>query len=313
MGGKDMSQREFAEYEDTFADIVNVLLLNGKRLITPEELKAATIKSSYKDKKLRLRMQERDVAKFWERCNIIIAMIGMENQISVHRAMPVRLIGYDGATYRDQLNKIEPEDELLTDGKDKALLIYPVINLVLHFDYKRRWTVPSTLKECFANVPPELEPYINDYKINVFEIAWLPDDTIGKFQSDFRFVADYYSQMRKTGKWQPMPGKVAHMKELFDMFNALTGDKRFIEMYDNRKGDVDDMSCVALDYLATEYADKFRADLAAEYRSAGLDEAREKSALNMFADNLPIEKIVQYSDLSLQATIELGKKHGYIK
>ena len=105
-----------------------------------------------------------------------------------------------------------------------------------------------------------------------------------------------------------MPGKVAHMKELFNMFNALTGDNRFIEMYDNRKGDENDMSCVALDYL--------KADLEAEYtnrvRSEGMDVAREKNALNMFADRLPIDKIVQYSDLSLQAVTELGKKHGYI-
>ena len=313
LGEKDISQREFAEYEDTFADIVNVLLLKGKRLILPDELKEATVKSSYKDKKFRLRMQERDVAKFWERCNIIIAMIGLENQVSIHRAMPVRIIGYDGATYRDQLNKTEPDDELGAGNEQKVLSIYPVINIVLHFDYKRRWTAPRTLKECFENVPPELDPYINDYKINLFEVAWLPDETIAQFQSDFRFVADYYSQMRKTGKWQPMPGKVAHMKELFDMFNTLTGDKRFIEMYANRKGDVDDMSCVALDYLAAEYADKMRDTVRNEGRNEGIDAAREKSALNMFADKLPIDKIVQYSDLSLQAATELGRKHGYIQ
>ena len=52
-------------------------------------------------------------------------------------------------------------------------------------------------------------------------------------------------------------------------------------------------------------------------RNEGLNEgiyaAREKSALNMFADKLPIDKIVQYSELSLQAATELGRKHGYIQ
>ena len=94
MSEKDISQREFAEYEDTFADIVNVLLLKGKRLILPDELRDATVKSAYKDKKTRLRMQERDVAIFWKRCNIILAMFGPENQVSIHRSMPVRMIGY---------------------------------------------------------------------------------------------------------------------------------------------------------------------------------------------------------------------------
>ena len=50
-----------------------------------------------------------------------------------------------------------------------------------------------------------------------------------------------------------MPGKVKHLKELFDLFSAVTKDNRFIEMYQKSKGDVNDMSCVALDYLANEY------------------------------------------------------------
>ena len=50
-----------------------------------------------------------------------------------------------------------------------------------------------------------------------------------------------------------MPGKAKHLKELFDLFSAITGDTRFIEMYQKSKGDVSDMSCVALDYLAEEY------------------------------------------------------------
>ena len=131
--------------------------------------------------------------------------------------------------------------------------------MVLHFDYERHWTGVRTLKECFKNILPELEPYVSDYKINVFEIAWLPDETIAKFKSDFRYLADYYSQMRKTGKWKPMPGKVKHLKELFDLFSAVTGDTRFIEMYQKSKGEVSDMSCVALDYLAEEYKAKCEA------------------------------------------------------
>ena len=38
LGEKDLSQRQLAEFEDTFADIVNTLLLDGKRTIKPSEL-----------------------------------------------------------------------------------------------------------------------------------------------------------------------------------------------------------------------------------------------------------------------------------
>jgi len=248
VGEKDLTEKQLFELEDVFADIVNVLLLNGKTLILPEELTPAKKDSIYKDKELKMHMQERDVAKLWTQKNVRLAFFGLEDQTSIDYDMALRIIGYDGAVYRAML--LEKEKK----GADFPL--YPAITMVLHFDYEHRWTAPSTLKECFKNIPPELEPYVSDYKINVFEIAWLPNETISKFKSDFRYLADYYSQMRKTGKWKPMPGKAKHLKELFDLFSAVTGDTRFIEMYKKSKGEVSDMSCVALDYLAEEYTAK---------------------------------------------------------
>ena len=324
MGVKDLTQKQLAEYEDIFADIINVLLLGGKRLIKPNELKPAKRDSLYKDKSMKLRMQERDIAKFWEKGGIRLAFIGLEDQTKIHRAMPLRVIGYDGAVYRDELNAVKPEDEV-EDGTEKFLLrLYPVITLVLHFDYEHRWTAPRTLKECFTNIPKGLDPYINDYKIHVFEIAWLPDDTIAKFKSDFRFVADYYSQMRKTGKWHPMSRKVKHVKELFELFNALTNDNRFIEMYTGRQEEENNMASIALDYWADVYTEKGRAEGRVEGRAEGEKSgirkgrtegrasAREEIALAMFADHFPVDKVAKYSKLTLKKATALGKKHGYL-
>lgn len=305
MGDKDMTQKQLLEWEDTFSDIVNTLLLEGKELILPEELTPAKRDSLYKDKELKNRMQERDVAKLWERGGIRLAFLGLENQTDVFRQMPLRIIGYDGAVYRDQLNKMKAED----GTKKLPLQLYPAITIVLHFDYEHHWTGPRTLKACFPHIPPELDPYVNDYKIHVFEIAWLPDEIIKRFKSDFRFVADYYSQMRKNQKWEPMPGKVKHIKELFDLFGTLTSDTRFVEMYHHRKGEQNDMASIALDYLAAEYT----AQGEARGRAEGIDTAREESALAMFADNLPLDKVAQYSKLSLQDVTAIGKKHGYIQ
>lgn len=41
------------------------------------------------------------------------------------------------------------------------------------------------------DIPDELDEYVNDYKIHVFEIAWLTEDQICKFQSDFRIDKRY--------------------------------------------------------------------------------------------------------------------------
>ena len=141
---------------------------------------------------------------------------------------------------------------------------------------------------------------MSDYKINIFEIAWLSDETIAKFKSDFRYLADYYSQMRKTDKWKPMPGKAKHLKELFDLFSAVTGDTRFIDMYQKSKGEVSDMSCVALDYLIDEYKAKERAD---ERDLAMLDSIRNlmknvKWTANQAMDalSIPLDERKRYVD-----------------
>ncbi|MBR3622805.1 MAG: hypothetical protein IKN43_05605, partial [Selenomonadaceae bacterium] len=65
-----MTEKQLFELEDVFADIVNVLLLDGKTLILPEELTPAKKDSIYKDKELKTRMQERDVAKLWTQGNV---------------------------------------------------------------------------------------------------------------------------------------------------------------------------------------------------------------------------------------------------
>ena len=37
-----------------------------------------------------------------------------------------------------------------------------------------------------------------DYKIYVFYVAFLPDETIEKFKSDFKIVAKYFTDRRKN-------------------------------------------------------------------------------------------------------------------
>ena len=91
----------------------------------------------------------------------------------------LRVIGYDGAGYRAQL--LADNDG---KGGNSSKVRYPIVTLVLYFGMER-WNRHRRLLECFK-VPEELKPYINDYKVNVFEIAWLEPETVRKFRSDFR-------------------------------------------------------------------------------------------------------------------------------
>ena len=119
MGEKDITERTLESYNDVFADIVNVLLFDGKRIICENELEDAISHSQYK-----------------------------------------------------------------ADGK---------IHLVLYFGYEHRWNKPASLLKCLE-IPKGLEPFVSDYNINIFEIAWLTDEKVDMFKSDFRIVADYGGQ-----------------------------------------------------------------------------------------------------------------------
>lgn len=42
-----------------------------------------------------------------------------------------------------------------------------------------------------------MKPFVTNLKINLFEIAFLTDEQVAMFKSDFRIVADYFVQIRK--------------------------------------------------------------------------------------------------------------------
>ena len=217
MGNKDITEKNLEAWNDVFADIVNVLLFKGKRLMKEDELEADTKDSQFKaDGKLH--EQERDVSKLWKNGEVRIAILGFENQTVQDYKMPLRVISYDGASYKRQLLDEEPKKN------------YPVATLVLYFGYKERWTAPRNLYSCF-NVSEELKPFVNDYKINVFEIAWLDEETINMFQSDFKFVAQYFRAKRLNNNYVPTAEEIKHADELSKMFTALTGDKSFETSY----------------------------------------------------------------------------------
>jgi len=129
--------------------------------ILEEELEERQPRSYYKASG-KVREIERDTAKLWKNGKIRIAFIGYENQTEADPDMPLRVIGYDGAEYRVQLTK-----ENDTESR------YPVITLILYFGYTKPWDKPKSLLDRL-DIPEKLKPYVNDYKINLFEIAYLP-------------------------------------------------------------------------------------------------------------------------------------------
>ena len=275
MAEKDMTEKTLESYNDVFADIVNVLLFNGRQVVKEEELTPETPHSLYKaDGKLH--EQERDVAKFWNNTNVRIALYGLENQTEIDVDIPLRVISYDGAAYRDQLN-----------GQKKR---YPVVTLVLYFG-ERRWNNPRCLHDCLE-IPEDLKPYVSDYKVNVFEIAWLSEEQVKLFQSDFKYVADYFVQVRKNKEYVPSAETINHVRETLQLLAVLTKDNRF-EEYANtqaKEGEKVTMSEV-LDRMINEGYN--RGISIGEARGISIGEARTKK---LYEEEIAMlkEKLAKY-------------------
>ena len=235
MRQKDMTAKLLEDYEDVFADILNVLLFNGTQVIRPESLKETKLKSQYKADDAQIHEMERDVVKLWEEGNVAFALCGIENQTLEEKEMPLRVINYDGASYRSQLLKSENKR------------YHPVLTIILYFG-KTRWKQPKTLKEVL-DIPPVLEHYINDYKIHVFEISWLTDEQVKLFQSDFRAVAEFFTQIRKNDEYKPTDIELKHVDEVLKLLAVFGEADKFSKLVSSGASKEVKTMCQAIDKI----------------------------------------------------------------
>lgn len=219
MAQKDITEKILEDYNDVFADIINVLIFNGERRVNPSSLQSAQVHSQYKDDKSILHEEERDVFKYWTDYNVKIALCGIENQSKVEKKMPLRVIGYEGASYRSQLSTAP----------------IPVITIILYFGTEHRWNAPRTLKELFK-IPEGMEEYVNDCRIHVFEVAWLTDEQVQMFRSDFKVVANFFVNKRRNKNYQPDDKtEIQHVDEVLKLLSVMAEDKRYESILVDKK------------------------------------------------------------------------------
>ena len=269
MGQKDITQKNFEAYNDVFSDIVNGTLFDGRKVIKPEALIDATAKSQYKADDNVIHEQERDVAKYWtdKNCYIRLAMLGVENQLAIDMDMPLRVIGYDGSSYRDEMN----QDEIVIDeetGKKHKIRHkrYPVVTIVLYFG-KTPWKKPLSLYDVLE-ISDDLQPFVNDYKINLIDVPRLKGEQVEKFTSDFQIIADYFVQLNESNDYVPKEKTIKHADSFLKLMSVLTQDDKYVEMGKKISHEGEEFNmCKVLD----------KAEARGEARGQAIGEARGKA------------------------------------
>lgn len=233
MAEKDKVEKLLEDYPDVFADIINVLIYDGKQVVKPEELRTTNVQSQYKASDDVLHEEERDILKEWTKGKDYKVFFGIENQTTKDRKMPLRVIAYDGASYRSQMLKKNQKD------------FCKVITLVLHFG-NRRWEGDKELQEIIKKQSGE-EEWFQNYKLNVVDIAYLTEKQIKMFRSDFGIIADYFVKRRKGYKTIENHQPIKHVDEVLKFMKIFAEDNRFLKLNvkKDEKGEV--TMCTILD------------------------------------------------------------------
>ena len=284
---KDITQKALEMYNDVFADIINVLLFNGESVVTEDSLTDVLQESILKIDG-RIRAQYRDIAKYWYNSKIKLSMFGLENQTKPEKLMPLRVFGYDGTEYVKQAKRENSKE-----------VLYPVITLVLYFGYNSRWNQPKSLFE-LLDIDKKIKPYVNDFKMNLFEIAYLDREKIDMFKSDFWILADYLYQMRVNKDYVASDTVIEHVDELLMLMSAMTKDYRFEDTINEVKGKEHLTMC--------EVLDRVEARGIAKGREEGIKEGTVNVLISLVNDG-----ILSIADAAKRADMSEERFRGYIE
>lgn len=302
MGEKDIAQKNFEAYNDVVADIVNGSLFDGREIIKADSLVDAQPFSQYKADDGTLHEQERDVAKYCMdvKCNVRLALIGFENQIAIDWDMPIRVFGYDGDSYRDEMN----QDKVVADeitGKKRRVRNkrYPVITLVLYFG-KTPWKKPLSLYD-MVEVPDILKPFVNDFKINLIDVPRLTLEQVKKYKGDFQIIADYFVQLNSGREYIPSTKKIQHTDSMLKLMSVLTKDMRYAESIADNSFETEGTNmCEVLDRIVAQGE--------ARGEAIGIEKNRTEMIHNMLKENISVEVIARVAKLTVEQVIAISKK-----
>lgn len=177
----DIVVKNYWRNNEQFADFFNAVLFDGKEIIKADELEDIDTEESsileHKDYAGSIGAA-RDNVKIRKKStiyNVELVILGMEGQERIHYAMPMRVMGYDYGTYKKQYDDNAKKyknangmsrDEYMSKMKKMDKFI-PVITIVVYYG-ENPWDGALSLHE-MLNIPKEVEPFVNDYKMHLIE------------------------------------------------------------------------------------------------------------------------------------------------
>ena len=188
MGQKDLAQNDYYNDKVRFADVCNGILFQGKDMIKPEELEETDADIVYREEEGKLRKVIPDKVRRWK--GVYIAVLSMENQSKVDYHMVLRAMKSEAVYYERQWKEREQEYKRLGFLHEKAQLCWsgkeerfvPIITIVIYYGIEGEWDGAKCLYD-MLDIDKELEPFVTNYKLNLFDYHECKDFSVFKTEN----------------------------------------------------------------------------------------------------------------------------------
>ena len=171
---------------EEFADLFNAVLFGGSQIIRADEPENEDTEASavlaHRNHMQGIRAA-RDNIKIMKKSTaygVRLVLLGLESQELIHYAMPLRVMGYDYAIYKKQYDNnarqykkqsvqqaVELDEHEFLSKMKKTDRLMPVVTIVIYYGEKV-WDAATSLHG-ILNIPTELTPYVNDYRMLLVE------------------------------------------------------------------------------------------------------------------------------------------------
>ena len=175
MGQKDLYQSDFYDDNGRFADVFNGVLFAGREVIKPEELQEAdSVQVSLSGKSSGKKIIADKVRKW--KGNYVSIMV-LENQSYVDYGMVFRVMEAEAIGYSSQKKerfreknrcKIKYDNNEFLSQMKKGEKFTPIITLVIYLGKDSIWDGETNLYE-LLELEEELKPYVNNFRLNLFD------------------------------------------------------------------------------------------------------------------------------------------------
>ena len=271
----DSTCKKLLRDKGCFADLCNYAFFQGRQVIQPEELVSrendlSTLIGKV-DKPTEIKRYRDVVRKASIHGDYVI--IGVEHQSTFDEKMIFRILNYDATIY---INQVESKQE-----------IYPVGSFVFYTGDKE-WKSPETLK----NIPSEMEPYINDWRLPVVELKTM--DARKLTNQRLKEVVEI-SQSMFAGNYDDLRNNRKIETESFMMAATFTRTK--IKREDLPEGDEINM-CEAMDRLFQRFEDRGME----KGETIGFEKGKREEKQNTLKEQLKVKLGTLSSSLEKQLT-----------